>query len=516
MSRLRRAVHGVVSSYVLLGAAAIYSLASVPVALHYLDAKRFGLWAVMGTLSGYLSLIDAGMTSAAARLVVDYKDDRNGGCYGGFIKSGWLVFSLQGAVIFGIGLSLAGVFARLLAIEPDLQTEFIRLVNWQCGCLTLLFATRIWSLILNANQRMDLSNYAGVGGFAINFSAQWIFFHYGFGVLSLALGAITSAVFTSSFQAGACARLRLLPDAGHWGSVSRRYFLEIAGYGKDLFLVSVGTQLIMASQTIVVTRMLGLEAVAMWNVGLRVFSLLNQLIWRVADMSASAFAEMLARGEITRLRDRYQTISTLSLSLSAVVAVSYALCNSQFILIWTHGRFHWPALNDCLLALWTIILAAVHCHSGFVMVTKQIGFMRYIYFAEGLVFIAVSFLVARAGGLAAIIGSSVVCSLLFSGAYCTWRVQKFFNLQIREVVIGWAQPAFHILCLFVPLAAIAAFLGQYVASNTVRLAIWFAVATIAGTLLFLRFGIPKSLAEELLRRAPRALTPALNQVLKLC
>jgi len=44
MARLRRALHGVASSYLLLAASAVFSLMSVPIALHYLDKDRFGLW----------------------------------------------------------------------------------------------------------------------------------------------------------------------------------------------------------------------------------------------------------------------------------------------------------------------------------------------------------------------------------------------------------------------------------------------------------------------------------------
>src|SRR5277367_6251907 len=139
MSRFRRAIHGVASSYVQLAATAVYSLASVPVALHYLDIDRFGLWVLMGTLAGYLNLIDAGMTSAAGRLLIDHKDDRNGGNYGSLIKTGWIVSSLQGAIILVIGLSLAGTFARLLAVKAGLQPEFMRLVNWQCAVVALMF-----------------------------------------------------------------------------------------------------------------------------------------------------------------------------------------------------------------------------------------------------------------------------------------------------------------------------------------------------------------------------------------
>ncbi|NBX60543.1 MAG: hypothetical protein EBT62_08785, partial [Opitutaceae bacterium] len=142
MSRLRRTFHGVASSYVLLAATAVYSLASVPMALHYLDTPRFGLWMVMGTLVGYLSLIDAGMTGAAARLLIDHKDDRAGGGYGSLIKTGWLVSTVQGAIIFIIGLIFAGTFADLLVIDVALQPEFIQLIHWQCGVVAFMFATR--------------------------------------------------------------------------------------------------------------------------------------------------------------------------------------------------------------------------------------------------------------------------------------------------------------------------------------------------------------------------------------
>ena len=325
MSRFRRAVHGVASSYILLAATALYSLGSVPVALHYLDTERFGLWVVMGTLVGYLNLIDAGMTSAAGRLLIDYKDDRDGGNYGSLIKTGWLVSVLQGCIIFVIGLAMAGTFARLLLVTPALQPEFIRLVNWQCGVLALLFATRAFGLILVANQRMDWSNYSGIFSLVVNFATQWFFFHLGYGVVSLAFGALAATLVSMMLQALACSRLRLFPQPGRWGRFSWVRFRELFGFGKDVFLVIVGTQLITASQSIVIARTLGMETAGVWGVGVRVFNLLNQVIWRISDMSGAAFAEMLARGEIARLQDRYRSLVMLTFSLAGWVAVSFAL-----------------------------------------------------------------------------------------------------------------------------------------------------------------------------------------------
>jgi len=511
MSRFRRAIHGVASSYVLLAATALYSLASIPVALYYLDKERFGLWALMGSLVGYLSLIDAGMSGAAARLVIDHKDDRDGGHYGSLIKTGWLVFLVQGAIILAAGLVFANSFARLLAIPTELQSEFIRLVYLQCGAVALSFATRIFGLILSAHQRMDLVNYTGTLSLVVNFAAQWLFFHFGFGVLSLAWAALCATVVVVVCQCLACETLKLFPQSGGWGRASWFSFKEIFAFGKDLFLVSVGTQLIMASQTIVITRMLGLEAAAIWSVGLRVFNLVSQVIWRISDMSGAAFAEMMVRGESVRLRERYREVVILTASLSGFAAVSFALCNSLFIPLWTHGKIQWPMTSDLLLGIWMIVLAVLHCHSGFVLITKKIGFMRYVYFAEGVVFVTLSLLVARGGGLPAIIACSIVCSTVFSGAYGVRRISHYFGFSFSEVALGWLRPMASVLLFYLPIAGLL-WWSLTSASDIARLGLNALVGVSIGAYLFLRFGLPGSFQDELLGRVPARVASILKRV----
>jgi O-antigen/teichoic acid export membrane protein len=451
------------------------------------------------------------MSGAAARLVIDHKDDRDGGHYGSLIKTGWLVFLVQGAIILVAGLVFANSFGRLLAIPAELQSEFIRLVYLQCGVVALSFATRIFGLILSAHQRMDLVNYTGTLSLVVNFVALWLFFHFGSGVLSLAWAGLCATVTVVVCQWLACEAFKLFPVQGGWGRASWSSFKEIFAFGKDLFLVSVGTQLIMASQVIVITRMLGLEAAAIWSVGLRVFNLVSQVIWRISDMSGPAFAEMMVRGELSRLRERYREVVTLTASLSGFAAVSFALCNSLFIPLWTHGKIQWPVMNDVLLGIWMIVMAVLHCHNGFVLITKKVGFMRYVFFVEGVVFVTLSLLVAREGGLPAIIACSVFCSTFFSGAYGVWRVSHYFKLSLREVAWGWLQPMMKVLLFYLPVAVLV-WWGLLLLPATARFGINVMVAGSIGFCLFLRYGMPPTLRAELLARTPRFVNPILKRI----
>lgn len=512
MSRFRRVIYSVASGYMVLCATAIYALASVPLALHYLSKERFALWALMTSISGYLSLIDFGMSSSVARLLIDHKDKKASGAYGGMTKTGWLVLVIQGGIIGFAGFTLAPGLADLLKIDAALRTEFVLLLRWQSAVLAFGFAVRIFSHLLYAHQRLHVINYSQMGMLALSFALLWFFFGRGHGVFSLVWANIIAALVGAGIMFVSCWKLRLFPPPGAWGRARWKYFRELFNYGKDVFLVAVGTQLIMASQTMIITRVLGLQAAAVWAIGTRVFHLVSQLVWRIADVSAPAFSEMLVRGERQILRERYKAVLVVTASLSGAAAGAYVLCNSLFVTVWTNHKVFWPAPNDILLGVWMIATAILHCHNGFVLLTKQIGFMRYVYFLEGIVFVSLALLTARWAGMAAIITSSILCSALFSGAYGVWRVSRFFNIHMREVGLDWLVPLGRVLLISIPLGCATWWAFHGIESPLVRLAVHVLVGGSVGGYVFLRYGLPTAFQSELLRRAPRRFNPVLRRV----
>ena len=87
MSRIKRFAHSFLSGYAQLGANVFFTLASAPLALHYLSADEFGLWIVTSQIAGYIALMDFGLNASAARIFIDYKDEPQRGEYGGIIQT---------------------------------------------------------------------------------------------------------------------------------------------------------------------------------------------------------------------------------------------------------------------------------------------------------------------------------------------------------------------------------------------------------------------------------------------
>jgi O-antigen/teichoic acid export membrane protein len=279
-----------------------------------------------------------------------------------------------------------------------------------------------------------------------------------------------------------------------------------------MFLVAVGAQLIMASQTLIIQRTLAEGATILWGFGTKLFFLVSQIIWRISDVTGPVFSEMMVRGERDKLRTRYKEMVMLTASLSAFLAVGYVLCNSTFATLLSHGDVIWPPINDLALGVWMILSAVQRCHSCLVLHTKQVGLMRYIFFVEGLVFVSAALLVARFGGLLAVIICSILCTCLFSGSYGTWRIHRYFDVPIREVGWHWLALMGRTLLLCATLAFAVWWIGTFIEQPFVRLAVYASVYGPAGLYVLLRHGLTPGFQRELSARAPRVMSLFLRRI----
>ena len=502
MSRLKRFAHSLLSGYMQLVVNSIFILVSVRLALHYLSKDEYGLWTTVMVTASYIALMDLGFSGAAARILIDYKDHQKPEEYGGIILTSAWVGLAQAALILGVGTLLAFVLGPLLHnIPPELEREFFWLIVGQSAVTAGMFAIRIVSLILTANQRFDVVNYSSALALSLNLATLWWCFAHHDGIFSMLWGQAAAVVVTLAVNWIGCYTLRLFPRRGCWGRPEWKKFHELFAFGQDVFLFTVGNQFINLSQTLLLTRLIGLEAAATWGVCTRAYVVLVQIISRIFDYSSSALAEMMVRGERELLLRRFREICVLSVNLAVVAGVLFAVGNGPFVTAWTSGEIHWPVVNDVLLGIWLVVLITVRLHTGLVGQTKMYRFMRYLFFIEGIAFITMTVLVHRYGGITAMLVSSIVCSLCFTFSYGLWRTRKYFRISWRDLA-AWHWSTLVLTGTVTP----AALLVRWCCQNLPPLQRILLESGILGpwaAVMFLRYGLGDSLHTEVCRRAPK-------------
>lgn len=488
------------SGYAVIGASVLLTMASVPLALKYLSKEEFGLWAVVSQIAGYLNLVDLGMSSSIGRLLIDYKEAR-GAAYGSMVKTGFLVLLSQGVIVALVGLSLAYIPPAFLGIPDSLHTAFFGLLVGQALLMGAGFPMRIYGHLLYAHQRLDIINYGQVAQFAVQLPAMWVAFAFGAGVYGQLIGAVAGTITSYLMCVGVCLHLGFWPKSHEWSPFSRQKFFEIFGYGADMFAVSLGSQLINSSQTILASRLFGVNLAAVWSVATKAFNLVFQFVWRIWAAAVPAFSEMQAQGDETRIRTRYQGMFVLVTTLGAVAAVAFAVCNGPFLAVWTNGKIGWASQNNWLLGLWLILLAQVSGHGSLIMSLKRIRALKFIYFAEGMIFVLACLALSGWGGFSVFLLCSIVCTSLFTFAYSTWRIAGLMHVPVMRVLIGWQKPMLMVLAWLIPLGVLLQWSTQSW-PLLLQLAVRVTITGLAGAILFLRYGLSVEWVERVRGHLP--------------
>ena len=496
MSRRKLFFSSLGSGYGALLANVIYTGASVPLALHYLSPTLFGLWVVVAQIGGYLALLDFGVNASVARLLVDYKDDLNGGKYGSLLMSAGVVFAVQGAVVLLIGIIGSPVLANLVGVKDLSRPDFSLLIIVQCAVLAIAFLTKPFSLTLWSHQRSDVVNYTSIGSLLMNLVALWLGFIAGLGIIAFPLSQLAGLAVNTSVTAAASRTLGLLPRKGCWGRVNSRSFREIFAFSRDVFLLGIAAQIITASQLIMVSKFLGLEAAATWSICTKAFQFAQQIVFRIFDYSEAAFSEMVVRREIERFKHRYGSMVTLTASVAVLFAILGSVANGGLVRFWTGGRISWNFACDVATAIFLVVSSVNRTYAYIVILLKDIGGYRFVSLLEaGLVIVGGSLLAPRLGSVGILI-ASIVSSILCSGLYGAHRAAKFFQLSLIQITAGWlARPM-----VFALVFAVVSMISSRPFLNSQIFWIFAAAAAMTGAmgiLIFYFIGLQRPLKAEL-------------------
>jgi O-antigen/teichoic acid export membrane protein len=417
----------------------IYGLVSVPLALHYLSVEKFGLLMLLLQLAGYFTLIEIGMSGATARLLIDYKDTSSTDSYGSLILTASLVFAIQAVIILLVGLFGAPRIVMLLGTPLHLQEDATFLLRWLCGCFAFVTTFKIFGSVLYANKRLDLINIFSSVGVLVGLALMALVLASGGNLQGLFVVFVVQALLTVIFQGLGCWWFKLLPQHGRWGRPTAAHFKETFLYAKDVFFFNVSNQILEASQLIIVSKTMGLTAAAMWSVGTKVFNLLQQVLTKIEGTAVVFFSEMMVRGEHALLKKRFQQIYEISAGAAvASLAVAVAV-NKPFVTAWAEPSLAWPISLSALMAIAIFFNVVSRCHIDFILNSKKLLALRYIYLIEAVAFVSTAFVLTAVFGLYGVILAAISCMIFVRMGYTCWRISKYFHIPKRLVYWDWLK-----------------------------------------------------------------------------
>ena len=479
-SRTRNFIRSLGVGYISIAVNIAFTAASVPLALHYLGKEQFGLWALAQQIMGYLILLDLGVSSAVARFVADYKDDVQGGEYGSLLLTGAMVFAVQGVLIAAAGAGFAFFAPFLFAVPEALAADFRNVIIVITFLAGVSVAFRSIEAPLWAFQRIDMAYTMKIITLVLGFASLLIGFNCGWGIYSFAFSGIPSAFLCPAITFLVCSKNGFYPSRGQWGAPKWNVFLRVFSFGKDVFWMSLGSQFVNASQIMIISRTIGLDAAATFAIGTKAFTLFQQFTSKILESSAPALTEMFVRKEVDTLNIRFSNVIAITSFLATLGATVLVAGNTPLVNIWTSGVIHWTLPCDVLLGGLLIMTCATRCLTGLFGIIGNLRPVRHIFFIEGCVFVCAAIPVASHFGIVGVLLTSLITHALITGLLSVRAVTKtnlpmipifqvfFFSLVVfgvasvlRSILISGSSPFSQAFAQALLLVIVAVFFGFF-------------------------------------------------------
>lgn len=438
-TRVRRFIHSLLSGYGATGAAILYSLLSIPLAISYLSPEKFGMWALILQTSTYLAMGDLGVSNAIGRLLMPHINERPSFTYGQIFLAGLFSFLAQGIIVLGIGFLLALLGPSLFHIEKEWSGDFFYLMALQAVIVFISFPFKCITFTFIAHARYDWINIAGAAGLVFSLIALFLGFHSGLGIYSFILATTVDCLVSNSLLLFAAANSGILPKRNElkWPKMDQMKLLWKVG--RDFFLSCLGSKLLYTSQSFLLARFAGLESVAVWVVGSKMFFLIRDLVGKASQMAGPLLIEMY----VAKLYDQTgMRLSQAALGIGYLATFASGiliLANPVFIQIWTTGKLAWPQFADAFLAFILVagILQNTIGHS--IAMTMNLEKYRWISLKEALAFIALSCLLIPISGITGMVAAQAACTLIVSTRFIFNSYAQFVKNHNISFPFTWSK-----------------------------------------------------------------------------
>jgi len=330
------------SSYFLLGAATLYSFLTIPIILHFAGQETLGMWLLVSQVTTYLTAIDAGLSHSSIRQFVGPVAAAEPIKLAPRFQTTLAISVLQGLAIALAGWGGSSLVAQIWDIPPSLRTEFITLFSAQSILVGVTFPLRPFNSILLAAQRFAL-NYIWNSIFLIAaIFLGWFGFLNGWGIWGLFAGNVLVGCGQLFFAVWGVAKMKFLSGLFAGWRIRGSDFSTIARESLSFAsapLFATATGLVQSS---VLSRLFGLEGVALWNVGAKAAMILSQVLSKLFESSFSGLSELVETGRRDLMLLRFGQVVGWALAASGGLAFLLLFFNGPFISIWTSGKVLWP------------------------------------------------------------------------------------------------------------------------------------------------------------------------------
>lgn len=447
MSGVRKHARNLLANWVGQAAGMVVVFLLSPFVVHTLGKTEYGLWGLLNVFTGYLGVFDLGVRASTGRYIILYLGKGDHQRVGETLRTGLVFFSLVSLLILLVAVGISWAFPYIFPSVPAGYHGMVRV-------LLPLLALNVWlsavsgafSSILAAHDRFDLSNAVDISILVLRTAGTVAVLLAGYGIVGMTLVTVgataLAAVATWGVAKWVYPALRLRPLR-----MSKDRMRELFSFGIAAFVGNIVGMLVGRTDLVVVGALLGVSAVAIYNVGATAVWYSWPFIGQVMGTIFPSLQRSVGAEAHDDVRWTYVRMMKMVFLVGLPMYLGFAYFGDSFIRLWMGEEFAEAFVVLAVLSAARMVKMYSAAPSNLLYAKGNVWWLTLVGLVFALVNVgaSVTLVMWLHWGLVGVAAGSLIAACLSAPVYLRYASQKA-GLRAKALLVQ----------VFLPAAAVAA------------------------------------------------------------
>jgi O-antigen/teichoic acid export membrane protein len=410
-----------------------------PFIIHKLGDSNYGIWILVGSLTGYFGLLQLGINPSLVKYTAEYYASKDFRKLNQIISTTLLFYLITGFIVLIIGFVLALFVDRIFEVKPSLVIPLKYVLILSTIDIAIAFPGNIFSGIIHGFQKYYLRTYYGLILILLRAFLVVLFLNMGYGLVALAVITVSTNIICNiiDFIVAKVVYPHMKFSLIH---VNKNAFRLIFSYSFFTFIGVIAKRLIYYTDSIVIGFFLPVSLITHYAVAWKLIRYMRSLSENATGVLVPTASELGARDDNKRLQKLYLKGTQMSVLLCLPIALIYLAHGDTFFKLWIGPSYASSYIYLTVLTIPHIFVISQHTGVSIMFGLGKHKIYAVISFITALANLVLSIILVQYYGLLGVALGTAIPMIVFDVVILTLYYLRSLNLSVREYLLsGWSK-----------------------------------------------------------------------------
>jgi len=409
----------------------IINFLMMPFVIHQLGDTAYGIWILIGSLTGYLGLLDFGIASAFLKYTAEFRAKKNQQKLNEFVNTTLIIYSIIGILAFCVCILIGRFGIHLFKISPDDQNITQLVIFFVALDIALSFPLGVFGGLVRGFQRYDLNNIVEIGVLIVRTILIICVLKLGFGLVSLAIINLSTKLIGNIWRIFYAKRLSPLLKIT-FRFFNRNMIKTLLNYSIYSFLLAITVRVVFYTDSIVIGMFMSMSAITYYSIAGRLIHYLGAFVGEMTGVLVPAVSELEANRDIEKIKKLLIHGIRYSLLIALPAALIFIILGKPFITLWMGADYAEKAMP----VLKILMIAHLFELSQYTSSNVLYGLNRHKFYAFSSIVAAVlnlilSIILVKGFGLVGVALGTAIPMIILNILILPLYISRVVKLSLR-------------------------------------------------------------------------------------